>query len=206
MIKTPLSEFIANLAARQPAPAGGAAAAYTAAMGVALLQMALRFCRGKPANQGRDEQLAAADVAMAGFIEKFLPMLERDCKSFEQVISAYALPKDEGTVGVRSKALETALRGAITVPEELLCLSRDALSLAVEMLDCLAKNVASDFAAGATLLLAAAEAASMSIISNISFLTDRQVAEITRHRVADLLDEVVASKARIESAVGVLLA
>ncbi len=205
MLETPLSEFISDLAARRPTPASGAAAAYTAAMGTALFQMVLRFCRGKNANQGRDDQLAAGDAAMAAFTQRFLPMLERDCRSFEHVTRAYSLPKDKGTAEVRQKALEEAIRGAITVPEEVLCLCRDALSLAVEMLDCLGKNVASDFAAGAALHNASAEAASLSIISNASFLKDRELAAMTSHRVSDLLDEVVASRARIESVVGALL-
>lgn len=205
MIDSTLGDFADNLAARQPTPAGGAAAAYTASMGASLLQMVTRFCRGRKENSGRDEELAAAETSLEEMRAKLLQMIEKDCLAFDRVTGAYRLPQEEAGTKVRQQALEEALLGAIAVPSEVICLCRDSLQAAVGVSDCLNKSVASDFAAGAALLLAAGEAASLSIVSNAAFLRDEDMAVTTRGRASQLLEEVSEAKARVEAAVGTLL-
>lgn len=205
MIDSSLGKFADYLAERQPTPAGGAAAAYTACMGASLLQMVVRFCQGKPANRDREEELAKAEATLGSLRARLLPMMEKDCVAFDRVISAYRMPKDQADVQVRQQALEKALVGAIAVPSEIICLCRDCLLTATELCDCLNKSVASDFAAGAALLLAAGEAASLSIISNAAFLTDEELAVTTRDRASEVLEEVSEAKAQIEAAVGTFL-
>ncbi|MHC5065834.1 MAG: cyclodeaminase/cyclohydrolase family protein [Planctomycetota bacterium] len=205
MIESTLGEFADNLAARQPTPGGGAAAGYAASMGASLLQMVVRFCQGRSENSGREEKLTAAETALEELRAKLLSMIEKDCLAFDRVTSAYRLPETEAGQEVRQQALEEALLGAIAVPSEVICLCRDSLHAAVEVSDCLNKSVASDFAAGATLLLAAGEAASLSIISNAAFLKDEGMAVTTRGRASELLEEVSEARARVEAAVGTLL-
>lgn len=70
--KNTLSEYLERLAAREPVPGGGSAAALSASMGAALMAMATHYSLGKgkpkPVEAKLEKIVAAADQAREGFL------------------------------------------------------------------------------------------------------------------------------------------
>ncbi len=148
MSVTTIAGFVADLAARTPAPGGGAAAAITAALGAASGAMAARYTTGPkwPAVTARAEALAAAlDAAAADF----QVLAERDAASYAQV---QAVRKSGGDVAAAEAA-------ALAVPVAVLARSADAASLLVDFLPVCNPNLASDVRVGVHLLAGAGRAA-----------------------------------------------
>lgn len=204
MIELPFREFIAQLAARTPTPGGGGAAAFTATMGASLCAMAVRFCAGKEAAAGREADLAAVEHALDLCIEKLLPMAERDAASFERVAEAYRLPRsDDAADAVRTRAIQEALAGASVVPEEIVCMARDALAATARVVDCVGRALITDLGAGVELLDAAARSAELLVRINASYLKDRELARVTLERVGSVVTELRghadAVRAQVES-------
>ena len=177
MIDNPFTELVSSFAAKTPTPGGGAAAALSACLGTSLLLMAVRFSRGKKATLEFDSQLEDVEGQLSRYIDRLLPMAERDCVSFEHVSRAYGLPKntDEETT-IRGRAIEEAMLGAMVVPGETICLVRDVLQCTSAIISLVSKNIVSDFGSGAEILTAAAESAHFNIRINASYLKDRETA------------------------------
>jgi formiminotetrahydrofolate cyclodeaminase len=172
VIERPFAELVASLAARTPTPGGGAAGGMAAAMGNALLLMAVRFCRGKKSNQAREGDLATAEQRLLALHAEMLTLAARDCASFEPVAKAYELPRaTPQEQATRQAAIELGLLGAMTVPQETLRLVRDALAAAAAVADCAHKTIVSDLAAGGQLLRAAAEIAFLNVRINAALLS-----------------------------------
>jgi formiminotetrahydrofolate cyclodeaminase len=199
-------DFVAALAARTPAPGGGAAAAHAGAMGAALLTMVVRFCRGKKANAAREDDLAMAEAGLDGLVARFLPMAERDAASFGLVMAAYALPKStDDEVRARERAVQASLVGAMVVPEETVCLARDALATVEPVIGCVGRNIVGDLGAGAALLATAAGAAELNVRINASYLADREAARVAVDRVRAILSEISTLQGQVDARVDELI-
>lgn len=169
VIERPFSELVESLAARTPAPGGGAAGGMAAAMGSALLLMVVRFSRGKKANASREDELARVERRLAELNAAMLPLAERDAAGFAPVAMAYRLPQaTSAEKAARQAAIRDGLLGAMMVPEETLRLVHEALATVLPVADCAGKSIVSDLAAGAALLLAAAEIALLNLRINAS--------------------------------------
>ncbi|MCA8966790.1 MAG: cyclodeaminase/cyclohydrolase family protein [Planctomycetes bacterium] len=191
MIEQPIRQFIESLAAKTPTPGGGAAAAMAGCMGTALFAMVVRFSRGKKANVDRDADLAAVEGRLDDLLKLLMPMAERDCRAFDLVSAAYGMPKaSPDEQGLRDKAIQEAMVGAMVVPEEALCLVRDVFVAMESITGCIGKAIVSDLASGAALLLAAAEGAYLNVHINANFLKNRDLAENTMKRARSVLDEI----------------
>ncbi|HLU39679.1 MAG TPA: cyclodeaminase/cyclohydrolase family protein [Planctomycetota bacterium] len=201
MIDRPFSELVAALAARTPAPGGGAAGGMAAAMGNALLLMAIRFSRGKKANAAREAELARAEARLTELAPAFLALAQRDADGFAPAAAAYAMPQGtEAEKAARRAAIDRGLLGAMAVPHETVALCRDALAAAVEVASCAGKSIVSDLAAGAELLHAAAEIAARNVRINRALLADPEPASATVAAVAALGEEVARHCAALRAA------
>lgn len=199
-------KFIESLAAKTPTPGGGACAAMAAAMGTALLLMVVRFSRGKKENAEREEDLAEAETLLDDHLKRVLPMAERDCAAFDMVSSAYGLPKEsEEQKAVRSKAIEEAMIGAMVVPEETMCMVRDAFDAVDRIVGCVNKNIVSDLGSGAELLRAGAESAYFNVRINAAFLKNQELAKTTLSRTLGVRDEILRHHDSIRHVVDGLL-
>jgi formiminotetrahydrofolate cyclodeaminase len=206
MIHQPFDQLVESLAAKTPTPGGGAAAALAACMGAALFLMVVRFSRGKKANADRDGDLAQAETRLQGHLQRLLPMAERDCRSFDLVSAAYGMPKaTPQELGLREKAIQEAMVGAMVVPDETLCMVRDVFADMQGVVPCIGKAILSDLASGAALLLAAAEGAFLNVRINAAFLTNRTLADGTMQRARGVLDEIRSHQGAIASGVDKLL-
>lgn len=191
MIDHTFRKLIDDLAARTPTPGGGSAAALSACLGTALFLMVVRFSRGKKANLERDADLAAAETALQGHLDRLLPMAERDCRSFDLVSTAYQMPKEtEADKALRNRAIQEGMLGAMVVPEETLCMVRDVCHAMTGVIDCVGKNIISDLASGSALLRAAAEGAFLNVKINAAYLDNKVLATATTERAQAVRKEI----------------
>src|SRR5581483_10541311 len=105
-----IAAFLAQLAARVPAPGGGATAALHAAQAAALLAMVARYSDGPRYDAVRmGAIITEADAIRA----KALELAEADVAAFSAVTEAYRMPRSDPG---RPDAIAAALAGAARPP------------------------------------------------------------------------------------------
>jgi formiminotetrahydrofolate cyclodeaminase len=113
-----ITAFLDQLAARVPAPGGGATAALHAAQSAALLAMVARYSDG--AKYDADLMSHVIDEA-DGIRNDALTLAERDAAAFGAVAQAYALPKDtDEAKQARSAAIAEATAAAARPPADVI--------------------------------------------------------------------------------------
>ncbi|MGV9614494.1 cyclodeaminase/cyclohydrolase family protein [Nocardia xishanensis] len=165
-----LAQYLSDLAAKIPAPGGGAVAALHAAQGAALIAMVARYTtRAKDAEHRPivDRIIEAADAACA----RALALADADAAAFTAVGAAYKLPKNtDEEVAARTEAINAALVEAARVPAAVVDEADEVLSLAAELLPIGNPNVVTDIGAAADAARAAATSSRLNIEINVTSL------------------------------------
>jgi len=169
-----ISDFLDRLAARVPAPGGGASAALHAAQATALLGMVARYSTG--------ERYAAHRLTIERIITETdqlraaaLQLAEDDAAAFTAVTHAYQLPKaTDDEQATRSAAIAHALVGACRPPAEVIGIAALIVGLAEELLPIGNRNVVTDIAAAAEAARAAATTARVNVEINLGGITDER--------------------------------
>jgi formiminotetrahydrofolate cyclodeaminase len=165
-----LAQYLSDLAAKIPAPGGGAVAALHAAQGAALVAMVARYTtRAKDAENRPvvDQIIEAADAART----RALALADADAAAFTAVGAAYKLPKDSPEdLAARKAAIEAALIEAARVPAAVVDEADEVLSLAAELFPIGNPNVVTDIGAAAGACRAAAATSQLNIEINVASL------------------------------------
>ncbi len=172
-----ITGFLQKLAARTPAPGGGAAAALHAAQAAALLAMVARYSAGPryaAAAQVIERVLSESDrlrTECAGLIAA-------DTAAFGSVAAAYGLPKDTPEhQAAKSAAVAAALVTAAGPPAAVITAAARLLDLAEMLRPAGNRTVLSDVAAAAEAIRAAAATARLNVEVNLAGITDRAARE-----------------------------
>ena len=193
-----IEAFLGELAARVPAPGGGATAALHAAQAAALLAMVARYSDGPR----YDAELMGGLVTRADQLrDEALALAEADAAAFGAVADAYRLPKDtDEEKQARSAAVAEAVAGAAGPPASVVRLARVLTDMAEELLPAGNRNVITDVAAAAEAARAAAVTARVNIEVNLRSIKDPAlVAEFTA--TAAVTDEIIERADRVVAAV-----
>ena len=193
-----IGSFLTRLAARSPAPGGGATGALHAAQAAALLAMVARFSDGPRYDA---EAVGRVRAAADGLADEAVGIAVADQAAFGVVIAAYQLPRDTGEEkAARSAAIADALGGAARPPADLMAASVRLVGLAEQLLPVANKNVTSDLAAAAAAISAAAVTAQLNIEANLAGVRDKALRE-ELSATAALADGVTDRAARVIEAV-----
>ncbi|TDT79440.1 formiminotetrahydrofolate cyclodeaminase [Arthrobacter sp. AG258] len=194
-----IGSYLARLAAKQPTPGGGAAAALHAAQGAALVAMVARYTTGaKYEPHAPLVQRITADAD--GLIEEALHLAEADEAAFQAVIDSYKLPSGTAELkAARAAGIQSALIQAAETPARLVTLSGEIVDLATELYDVANANVISDVAAAADAARAAATTARVNIDINVVAVKDPE-ARARLARQTDGIEEKVVLAADALSA------
>jgi methenyltetrahydrofolate cyclohydrolase len=192
-----IAAFLEQLAARVPAPGGGATAALHAAQAAALLAMVARYSDGPR----YDAELMNRIVTEAdGLREDALELAEADAEAFRAVAQAYGLPREtEAERQDRSASIASALAGAARPPADVVRTALLLVRLAEELLPAGNRNVITDVGAAAEAARAAAVTARLNIEVNLKGITDPVLLDEfgatagVADTVAARADEVVAA-------------
>ena len=192
-----IAAFLDQLAARVPAPGGGATAALHAAQAAALLAMVARYSNGPKYDAGLMNRVVTEADALR---EDALALAEADANAFAAVAGAYRLPRaTEQETSARSAAVSSALAGAARPPADVVRTALLLVSLAEDLLPAGNRNVITDVAAAAEAARAAAVTARLIIEINLKGITDLVLAEefgtaaAVAGAVAERADAIVAA-------------
>lgn len=203
-------EFVDALAAGQPTPGGGGAAALTGSQAAALVSMVIHFTVGK-------KKYAEVEAEMQGYLTRtealrreLLAAVDADAAAFDAVAATYALPKEsEAEKAARTAAMQEALKHAVAVPFEVAEKCLEVMRLAAPVGAKGNTNVVSDAATALYLAFAALKSAIVNVNINLKFIKDEVFVADQRARVATFLAEADAAyadaRAAIERTLGVTL-
>jgi formiminotetrahydrofolate cyclodeaminase len=195
-----IETFLEQLAARVPAPGGGATAALHAAQAAALVAMVARYSdSAKYAEHA--EEIATITATADRLRQNALGLAEEDAAAFTAVTEAYRLPKgtpDEAAA--RSVAIARALVAAAHVPAIVVAVAEQVLGLAEQLLPIGNRNVISDVAAAAEAARAAATTARVNVEVNLGGIKDPGTwGELAA--VVDTVDDLVLRAEKVTAAV-----
>ena len=200
LIEQSIQGFVEGLAACEPVPGGGAAAALAGGMGAALGAMAIQFTVGKKKYADLREDLERDLALLEELSQGFLSLVEEDAAAFLPLSRVYAMPNGtQEEKEARELAMEAALMDAVQPPLGMLRLCRrtaDALERIERMVSPL---MISDVGCAATLTQSCAQAAALNVLVNAKLLRDDTVAQRliretqeTSRQVAEILGPVYA--------------
>ncbi|MFC1666611.1 cyclodeaminase/cyclohydrolase family protein [Candidatus Omnitrophota bacterium] len=173
-----IKRYVEDLAARKPAPGGGSAAAFSGALGVALLEMVCNFTLGneKYKDLGVDMQTYLASLRK---IEKeFCSLIDDDVKCYSVIRDAFK-SKDKKVI---DKALKDGYRTSLKTCK----VSIEALKIAVLLPEKGNPNLITDVGCGAELLEASFNSGIFNAEINLKGLEDEDF--IKKERA--LLEEI----------------
>lgn len=157
--------FLEQLAARTPAPGGGAVAALVCAMGAGLVEMAAAFD-----SSGQLDGVGERAHALRG---RVADLAAEDARAYGEVLEALRMPAGPERTG----RLDAAVAGAIECPMLLLEIAAEVATLAADVAARGNRNLEGDAITGALLAEAAARSAATLAQLNVSMLS--------RHAVGD---------------------
>ncbi len=168
-----IADFVEVLAAKEPVPGGGGAAALAGALGAALCSMVGNYTSGKKAYADVEEDVRRMLEEAEDVHRRLIRLIDEDACAFMPLSMAYAIPKGDPT---RAAELERATKAAVRAPLEMMRQTCRAVDLLVEMGEKGSRMLASDVACGALLSKAALESASVNVFVNTASLRDREYA------------------------------
>jgi formiminotetrahydrofolate cyclodeaminase len=197
----PPADFITALAADSPAPGGGSAAAYTGALGAALVGMTARLTLGRKKYAGVENEMQAIAVQSDSLRQELLVSVERDAAAFEEVMLALRLPKEsDDERRVRDNAVQEATLKATLVPLGVIRRISEVLELAARAAESGNLNAITDVGTGAELALAALRGASLNVQVNLTSLADPQTVSAFKTELSTLEKNAEDSIGRVRAA------
>jgi len=178
LINMTLDAFANETASESPAPGGGSIAAYMGAMGAALGTMVANLSSHKRGWDDRWKEFSdRADEGMF-YVKALSAMVDEDTLSFNRVMDAFALPKNnDQEKKIRKEAIQAATRYATEVPFRVMQLSLESLDVIESMAKSGNPNSVSDAGVGALAARSAVLGAFLNVQINARELTDRVFAE-----------------------------
>ena len=182
----PLGRFLDMVAAREPAPGGGASAAVAVALAAALTGMAARFSA---------DHLADAET-IAGKAEELrsrvMPLARADAAAYARVLDAYRTPRDEEG---RRRKIRGALSEAADVPLSIAEIGAEVAGNAARLAEEGNPNLRGDALTAAVLAGAGVRAAATLVDINVS---SGGADDDRLSRVGDLLAATAAAQEVVE--------
>ncbi len=199
--KTVLEHFLKDLRAPTGAPGGGAASAVAASMGCALYQMVAGVTLNLPRfTQGR-ERLKVIHDAASSCCDEFAHLAARDAKAYVAVEKTLKMPRTSPEEKqARRRAMQDAMKGATTVPLEIVEKCAGCLGLLPDLVKYGNPNAITDVAVGSLLLEAALKGAAMNAEINLVSISDSQFADSAGQRLEESREKMAAVWPALESA------
>jgi len=181
--KESLKKYIDDLAAKLPAPGGGSASAFTAAMAVSLISMVVNFTIGKPKYAKFDSELKETLEKSEKLRNEFLDLVDKD-------VWAY-----------KSKNI----RDALDVPFMVCRLCFEGIKLCPALIKKSNPNLVGDLAVAAVLLESAFTCDYFNVEINLKSVGDRKLTQIIRKELAGKQKKIKKIRLGMEEKVGKII-
>ena len=165
-----LDGWIDSLAAGEPTPGGGSAAALAGTLAAALVAMVARLTIGRKAYaavEKRAQDILVQAEALRGELRR---LVDEDAAVYGAVSRAYKIPKNDPQ---RTRAVDDALLAAARVPAEVAKRASRVLELAEELQKIGNKNARSDAEVADGLAVAAIAGAEENVRTNLGAMSDQ---------------------------------
>lgn len=190
LLNLPLRDFADQTASTAPVPGGGGAAAYSGALGMALVNMVAGLTIGKKKYADVEpevkELLAAGEEIRTGL----LAAVEADAAAFAPLAAAYALPTGtDEEKAAKAEELSRCSRVAADVPLAAMEQALSGLKIARRVAEIGSRLVISDAGCGAALLLAAVHSFDFTVRINLGAIKDEAYVEAAKLRLVEICAE-----------------
>lgn len=184
-------DFIEDLASSSPAPGGGAVAALSGGLSVALASMIYNLTIGKKIYNDLEENIRLKldknlEECKTLYIE-MLDYIDKDKEAFLNLMACYKMPKEtEEEKALKNKAMEECTLEAMNVPLNLAKLAMkfyDNIYFAVKYGN---KNLVSDAKIAAIMLNACIESSIVNIEINLNFLKNQEIKSRVEKEIQEL--------------------
>lgn len=172
MKKLPVENFLDLLAAAQPTPGGGSAAALMGAMGAALVSMVARLTASKDKYAADHEEIAVLLEQSEALREELTDVMQQDIKAYGKVMTAYAAPNRGAGKASRNTDIQAALKEATETPLVCIRLALQLLPLARRAIEIGNANAAADAGVAAISAHAAVRGAALNVFTNCAAIED----------------------------------
>ncbi|HIP91962.1 MAG TPA: formiminotransferase-cyclodeaminase [Thermotoga sp.] len=194
-----IKEFCDKIAEKTPTPGGGAVGAVVAGYSAALIEMVANLTLGKKKYQEWESEMEKIIERMENIREKLMDIAKKDIQAFNEVMSAYKLPKNtEEEKKEREKKIQEALIKAADVPFELARITRDLIKDAEIVTEFGNKNAISDALSSAELCRAVFEIAKANVLINLKYVKDENKKNYYKTELEELENQVYGCWERIK--------
>ena len=185
-------DFIDVLGSKNPTPGGGAVAALSGAMGVALSRMVCNLTVGKKKYEKYEKDIKIILARCIELEKSLLQLIDKDAENFMPLYNAYSLPRDtQENKEQRNRLIEEGSKLACEAPIEIIKLCIETVKLHEELLDKGSKIVISDVGVGIQCLRAAIISARLNVLINLGAIKDEQYKNQIREEIDYIVEEAV---------------
>ena len=186
--------FLDQLASRESTPGGGSAAAIMGAMGAALVSMVCNLTIGKKNYAAVESDLKEVLRESEALRHRLTGMVSEDVRVFNQVMSAYGMPRDtEEQKSARGAAIQAALKDATVVPLACAKACADVIDLSRTAAEKGNVNVISDAGVAVMAAYGALKSAALNVYINVGNIKDRDFAEAMHAELESILGRCEAA-------------
>ena len=173
LLSQTMANFLSGLAAKSPAPGGGAATALTGALAAALARMTIEYTLGKPKFQLVEADLTAALGQLTMAQAALQELIEEDHAAYEALAKLLKLTRPERQARAE---YQPTVAAAIAIPESVGTFALAVLELCRQLLDKINPLLISDLGIAAELARATVHAARFNVLINLPLLDPPQAA------------------------------
>lgn len=174
------ADFLSAVAAKSPAPGGGAVASASGALAAALAQMVVNYSIGKKDLLEQQEELRHALVKLERARAVFLELADEDAAAYGQLNALQKLPPGDAK---RAAELPAAQQVAVQVPRSVAAAAIDLLRMFEQLAPITNRYLRSDLGIAADLAEATVRAALWNVRINTDGLPPAQRTEIEKDGV-----------------------
>jgi formiminotetrahydrofolate cyclodeaminase len=192
-----LRDFLAQTAAKQPTPGGGAVAGAAGALAAALAQMVVSYSLGKKNLADHQPLLQDANHRLERARIMLLELADEDAAAYGLVNELSKLPETDPR---RQRDLPTALQASVDVPLSVAACATDLLRLMRDLAGKSNAYLRSDLAIAAILAEATARSAAWNVTINVPQLADPAHRDRVSRQTRTLVETAQALAAEVERA------
>lgn len=171
------ADFLSAVAAKSPAPGGGAVASASGALSAALAQMVVNYSIGKKDLLEQQEELRHALVKLERARTVFLELADEDAAAYRELNALQKLPPGDAK---RAADLPAAQQVAVQVPRSVAAAAIDLLRMFEQLAPITNRYLRSDLGIAADLAEATVRAALWNVRINTDGLPPGQRTEIEK--------------------------
>ena len=192
LIDLTVKDYLDILKSDAPAPGGGSVSALAGAQGAGLLLMVIGLTEGKEKFADFESACSEAKPILEEAFDGLTEGIDRDTEGFNQVMAAFAMPKDtDEEKQARRAAIQAGTIASTEAPLHNMELAVDALKAAEILSGKFNPNCLSDFGVGVLNLKLCVQGAGMNVKINVPGIKDEEEAAEYQAKADDLEAEAL---------------